>query len=210
MGDKYLKKEIRNGTNSFSCHRIEILCAIIKTKQTAMKNKRALEITSKSWTSLTCFPRIEIPLISRISSPSLRRPLRSAAPPFTTRLTTTLSMSLRTVAPWWPRTDTHLQSLYRWHNKKKTLHWAKTSLKTQGEERVWIQRNATTTFISNSFPLDMGHSGWQGFILLHSLNATTLPIPSSFHRKPESKEKHMWALGQVVNDDYVLVHEDMT
>lgn len=174
-----------------------------------MKNKRALEITSKSWTSLTCFPRIEIPLISRISSPSLRRPLRSAAPPFTTRLTTTLSMSLRTVAPWWPRTDTHLQSLYRWHNKKKTLHWAKTQVWRHKERNGCEYKEMRPPLISNSFPLDMGHSGWQGLILLHSLNATTLPIPSSFHRKQESKEKHMWALGQVVNDDYVLVHEDM-
>lgn len=123
-------------------------------KQTAMKNKRALEITSKSWTSLTCFPRIEIPLISRISSPSLRRPLRSAAPPFTTRLTTTLSMSLRTVAPWWPRTDTHLQSLYRWHNKKKTLHWAKTQVWRHKERNGCEYKEMRPPL---SFPI---HSHW--------------------------------------------------
>lgn len=52
---------------------------------------------SKTW--LTSFPLISIPLISNISSPSDRSPLRSAAPPRTMRLIMTLSISLRTVAP---------------------------------------------------------------------------------------------------------------
>lgn len=64
---------------------------------------RLLTRMSKTW--LTSFPRISMPLISRISSPSDRSPLRSAAPPRTMRLITTLSISFRTVAPCSHRTD---------------------------------------------------------------------------------------------------------
>lgn len=60
---------------------------------------------SKTW--LTSFPLISMPFISNISSPSDKRPLRSAAPPRTIRLITTLSISLRTVAPY--RTQTQRQ-----------------------------------------------------------------------------------------------------
>ena len=55
----------------------------------------------KAHTSSTLRPRISVPLISRISSPSCSSPLASAAPPRTIRPITTLpSPSLRTVAPW--------------------------------------------------------------------------------------------------------------
>lgn len=67
------------------------------------KQRKTLTRMSKTW--LTSFPLISMPLISRISSPSFRSPLRSAAPPRTMRLITTLSISLRTVAPC--RTNTH-------------------------------------------------------------------------------------------------------
>lgn len=59
----------------------------------------AAEPTRMSKTWLTSFPRISMLFISRISSPSDSRPLRSAAPPRTMRLMITLSISLRTVAP---------------------------------------------------------------------------------------------------------------
>lgn len=58
---------------------------------------------SKTW--LTSFPLISMPFISNISSPSDRSPLRSAAPPRTMRLITTLSISLRTVAPYRRHTE---------------------------------------------------------------------------------------------------------
>lgn len=60
---------------------------------------RSIQLTNKSKTSLTSFPRISMPLISRTSSPSCNSPLFSAAPPFTIRLMITESISLRTVAP---------------------------------------------------------------------------------------------------------------
>lgn len=208
MGDKYAIIEIRDGTNSFSCHHIEILCGIIKTKQTAVKNKRAFKITSKSWTSLTCFPRIEIPLISRISSPSLRRPLRSAAPPFTTRLTTTLSMSLRTVAPWWPRTDTHKVCTDGITRKRPYTEQRQKSEDTRrgtGVDTKKCHHHCHFQF----FPI--------GYVTLRLTGTHSPPQfecnnPSNsilISRETRVKGNHMWELGQVVNDDYVLVHEDM-
>ncbi len=77
-----------------------------------------------SKTSLTSLPRMSTPLISRISSPSCRRPLCSAAPPFTMRLMTTLSISFLTVAPC-INTHVHIRLNNRSNVKKCIIFWGK-------------------------------------------------------------------------------------
>lgn len=67
---------------------------------------------SKTW--LTSFPLISMPFISNISSPSDKSPLRSAAPPRTIRLITTLSISFRTVAPYRKHTERQWNDAPTW------------------------------------------------------------------------------------------------
>lgn len=96
-------------------HKFSSYLCVLKQKLRLSRKKNCVSYVhvgiltriSKTW--LTSFPLISMPFISNISSPSDKSPLRSAAPPRTIRLITTLSISLRTVAPY--RKQTYSQML---------------------------------------------------------------------------------------------------
>lgn len=92
--------EVENGFRLLMLEKIRVDYIWYPTvpSQSCISHMLILTRISKTW--LTSFPLISMPFISSISSPSDNKPLLSAAPPRTIRLTTTLSISLRTVAPY--------------------------------------------------------------------------------------------------------------